>query len=513
MSKFLIHVDFNEARGELLLDRQDGRWNLVYKGTSGTWGGGNGNWTQGKIGFWQWDTSRDFCLLYDDRAGPGCSNARSEFIAIGLQSFNPKAATFGFVGTAVWGSDLGRGVQGAPRGSWEIVADPDQIAEVRNELAALQAEIEATYRQIALDVLGCFDPTPISDCASAAMCIRSGEYVGAALSLIAVVPYIGDLLGKSAKFAAMVDKVRKAYERLKRVMNILQILEQKAARAKKMAQEAAERLAVAKRKALEEAANAEERIRVAFRAIVKKNYSEIAKAAGWRLDDLASACAWCKHSVPPKIVVARSRNPIALRYEGKAGYRPKPTAISKMKSSKSGNHEGLFVFPTRKEIEDWARREGKNADEYAADVQKEIKALEADGWTFDQNLVLRDRAGNAVYSDIDYMGIYNIKEGKSAGAWGGRLIENDDPFFSDWINELFHGKRKVKQHGNQDRFTKELESAAQDVNKKPGRKPGADELTDPNAFLVIGPDGVPRSASWEQLKEIYKQYGIPNPYG
>lgn len=511
---FLIHVDFiaAAAKGDLLLDRQDGSWKLVYNG-------GNGSWTQGKLGWWQWDTSRDFCLLYDDRAGYGCANAKSQYIAIGLKSFNPRAATFGFVGTAVWGSDYGRGLNGAPRGDWEIVATPDQIDEVRKELESLHAEIEATYRQVALDVLGCIDPTPISDCISAAQCIRAGEYVGAALSLVSVIPYIGDAIGKTAKFAGLAARIRNAYERLKRVMKVLQMLEEKAVRAKRMAREASERLAVAKRKAMEEAARAEERMRVAFRAMIKRRYSDVAKRAGWRMDDLANACAWCKNAVPPKILVARSRNPIALRFEGKAGYRPKPTLINKMKSSKAGQHEGLFVKPTRQDIEEWARKENKNVEEYAAGVEKEIKNLEKNGWTFDEQGVLRDPQKNAIYSDIDYMGIYNVPEGRAASAWGGRVLENDDPFFVDWVNELVHGKRKTKQHGNQDRYMKgeDVEamglSGAADRNLKPGRAPGADEMTDPHAFLVVGPDGVPQTMSWDQLKTLYKQYGIHNPYG
>jgi hypothetical protein len=34
---------------------------------------------------------------------------------------------------------------------------------------------------------------------------------------------------------------------------------------------------------------------------------------------------------------------------------------------------------------------------------------------------------------------------------GGRLLENDDPTFVDWINVLFHGRRKT----NQDRYVNE----------------------------------------------------------
>ena len=70
----------------------------------------------------------------------------------------------------------------------------------------------------------------------------------------------------------------------------------------------------------------------------------------------------------------------------------------------------------------------------------------------------------------------------------------------------------INQHGNQDRYMKGDLGALDDVNVRPGRNPGADELTDPHAFLVIGPDGVPQTMSWQQLKAVYAQYGIPNPY-
>ncbi len=507
--QFLVHVDFNFIRGDVVLERDSKDWAVVYSGLANRAG-----WDQGKLGWWEWDTARDACLLYDQRAQrepgllatAGLSAGNSPYIAIGLFGFNPQAATFGYAGTAAWGSDYGKGFSGAPRGEWEIVAKPEDMAFVRAELTKLHQEIETEYRDAAIDLIGIADPTPLSDLYGAARSIQKSDYVGAALSLVSVLPYLGDLVGKSAKGLKVAKKLSDLYARLKRVMHILQILEEKAARARKAAREALERAEALRRKAQREAAEAERRIRRAFIETVQRRCRQVAHAAGWRADDLARACEWCKFSVPPKLVVARKRNPTALKFDGVAGYTPKPPEIKSLKSAKSGPHEGLYVRPDLDEIE---RTMGKRK---RLDMEDELWDLEQKGFKFGPDGVLKDKAGNKVFSDIDFMSIDNVPPGRTATAWGGRLAENDDPFYVAWINDLFFQGRKNKQHGNQNRFTKKVSDAAQDINLKPGRMPDADELRAADAFLVIGPDGVPRNVSWAELKRIYAEYGIQNPY-
>ena len=60
------------------------------------------------------------------------------------------------------------------------------------------------------DVIGIFDPTPISDgVSSGSMSLFRGDLVGAGISLVSMVPYIGDLAkaGKLGKWSRTVDNL------------------------------------------------------------------------------------------------------------------------------------------------------------------------------------------------------------------------------------------------------------------------------------------------------------------
>ncbi|MBL8472113.1 MAG: hypothetical protein KF778_05670 [Rhodocyclaceae bacterium] len=64
------------------------------------------------------------------------------------------------------------------------------------------------------DVAGIVDPTPVSDVAGAAIAIAQGDFVGAALSGVSLIPYAGDALAKPAKLARRAPGVAKAVEML-----------------------------------------------------------------------------------------------------------------------------------------------------------------------------------------------------------------------------------------------------------------------------------------------------------
>lgn len=63
-----------------------------------------------------------------------------------------------------------------------------------------------------LDIAGIFDPTPISDGASGLISLFRGDFVGAGISAISIVPYVGDAakLGKLGRYAQTLAKAVEA---------------------------------------------------------------------------------------------------------------------------------------------------------------------------------------------------------------------------------------------------------------------------------------------------------------
>lgn len=74
--------------------------------------------------------------------------------------------------------------------------------------AKARADLALDVTQMALDVAGLFDPTPISDGSNAVISLFRGDFLGAGLSAISIVPYIGDAakLGKLGKWAQTVER-------------------------------------------------------------------------------------------------------------------------------------------------------------------------------------------------------------------------------------------------------------------------------------------------------------------
>ena len=73
------------------------------------------------------------------------------------------------------------------------------------------SETVADLIEIALDISGLFDPTPFSDGASGILLLTRGEYWSAGISLVSVIPFIGDA-AKIGKFGKYAQKVAKAIE-------------------------------------------------------------------------------------------------------------------------------------------------------------------------------------------------------------------------------------------------------------------------------------------------------------
>jgi hypothetical protein len=77
-----------------------------------------------------------------------------------------------------------------------------------DDVAKQKADLALDLVQIGLSVAGIFDPTPISDGLDGMISLFRGDFLGAGISVVSMVPYIGDAakLGKLGKFAESIAK-------------------------------------------------------------------------------------------------------------------------------------------------------------------------------------------------------------------------------------------------------------------------------------------------------------------
>ena len=76
------------------------------------------------------------------------------------------------------------------------------------DLTAQKASLALDLVQIGLSIAGIFEPTPFSDAADGLISLFRGDWLGAGISAVSMVPYLGDAakLGKLGKFAETVSK-------------------------------------------------------------------------------------------------------------------------------------------------------------------------------------------------------------------------------------------------------------------------------------------------------------------
>ncbi|MGF1527365.1 MAG: polymorphic toxin type 30 domain-containing protein [Candidatus Competibacterales bacterium] len=84
-------------------------------------------------------------------------------------------------------------------------------------------ELALDLTQLTLDVAGIFDPTPISDALSGAMSLARGDWLGAGISAVSMVPYLGDL-AKTGKLAKVVEAAGRAVDLVKADPRLAQTL-------------------------------------------------------------------------------------------------------------------------------------------------------------------------------------------------------------------------------------------------------------------------------------------------
>jgi hypothetical protein len=81
----------------------------------------------------------------------------------------------------------------------------DTLADEATNMSALE------YTTLTADIVGIFDPTPISDGVGTVLSLAQGDFLGAGLSLLGMVPYVGDL-GKIGKIAKVAPRTARALE-------------------------------------------------------------------------------------------------------------------------------------------------------------------------------------------------------------------------------------------------------------------------------------------------------------
>jgi hypothetical protein len=96
----------------------------------------------------------------------------------------------------------------------DVGAIDRDIAQTAAALAAANEELRLDMLQAAADAAGLVDPTPLSDAAGAAISVYRGDLVGAGLSLISMIPYAGDAIGKTAKGAKLLKKMNAVRKRI-----------------------------------------------------------------------------------------------------------------------------------------------------------------------------------------------------------------------------------------------------------------------------------------------------------
>lgn len=476
MSSYLIsikHYDGSEAN-IVVEPGSDNRWNVEMPVSP--------SWRWAKIGKYS-ELNYGVFAFKDTNTPPKTVFRLSQF---------SDPPSFGQTGPAAFDEKI---VSGA-NATWMVLANEAQLGEVKQELQELEKEINDIYRQAVFDAIGVVDPTPLSDICGAAVALRHAQVIEAGLSLVSCFPYLGDLIGKSAKGGRLLARLNKAKEKYKRVTEVLKNLQKRMDEAK----------VATKRKIDKHILQDLNRRSNAIRRTVTKKVEEVAAKAGLKIEHLNNWRVFCSQCEPPKLAILRNRNKAALKWEkiGKPHYVPKPMEV-KLKTAKGGPNDGLVVYP-QMPMKAWE--------------QDNINYLKMKGFRFEPDGpggVLISPKNEKFFADVDKMGIYDIEtlnNGRPHGqAWKGKK-HNDSVEMRNEINRKVYDDIENDQHGGQDFFygrgidgkpLTEYDDVAQVW--KMGRHPDPDET-----FTIVHPNGDVETVTVEGLDKIYSNYGITNPY-
>lgn len=108
-----------------------------------------------------------------------------------------------------------------------------ELRETENEMKKTDLEIAAEWAKAAVDTAGIVDPTPICDGVSAGLCVAEGDISGAGLSVLAMIPYLGDAVAKPIKGTRIAAKLFKLGKKFERQMKIAAEIQTRLARMQK----------------------------------------------------------------------------------------------------------------------------------------------------------------------------------------------------------------------------------------------------------------------------------------
>ena len=154
------------------------------------------------------------------RAGIAAAQAGAHSLSPAARQALDGATTLGAVNPTQLAQHLQRLPDGARRQLLDEVApnlSPRDLQDVQHQMGqppapakakGIDADLALDLTQIGLDIAGIFDPTPISDGANTLISLGRGDWLGAGLSAISMIPYVGDAakLGKLGKYAQTVAK-------------------------------------------------------------------------------------------------------------------------------------------------------------------------------------------------------------------------------------------------------------------------------------------------------------------
>ena len=130
-----------------------------------------------------------------------------------------------------------------------------KIRDTTEALAKADADLKWELAASAADVAGMIDPTPASDLIGAGLAVRKGDWLGAGMSLVSVVPYLGDAVAKPAKAVRAAKRINELRQTATKLSSQLAGL-RKAEKQAQAAEAAAKKAKIAKEAAEEKAGKA-----------------------------------------------------------------------------------------------------------------------------------------------------------------------------------------------------------------------------------------------------------------